>query len=77
VQAIVPNLPSVPVQMLILKGRRIYGMADDFFDYATVLPPYRYADQEALLAALDAQVIGPAEAMAAEIVRRRADRRAS
>jgi hypothetical protein len=59
---IVPALPSVPVQPLLLASQREYGMFEHFKRYPWVLEPYLYEDQEGLLVALTEKVIGPAEA---------------
>ena len=64
--AIVPNLPSVPVQPLLLASQREYAMFDFFRRFPWVLEPYHYDDQESLLASLDEKVIAPAEAKAKE-----------
>jgi len=64
--AIVPNLPSVPVQPLLLASQREYGMFEHFRRYPWVLEPFLYKDQDGLLAALTDKVIGPAEAKAKE-----------
>lgn len=61
--AIVPTLPSVPVQPLLLASQQEYGMFEHFRRYPWVLEPYLYEDQDGLLAALTQRVIGPAEAM--------------
>lgn len=62
--AIVPALPSVPVQPLLLASQREYGMFEHFKRYPWVLEPYLYEDQDGLLAAIEDKVIGPAEAKA-------------
>ena|ERR1039458_447952 len=63
---IVPNLPSVPVQPLLLASQRGYGMFEHFKRFPWVLDPYLYDDQDRLLAAITEKVIGPAEAKAKE-----------
>jgi len=68
--AIVPNLPSVPVQPLLLSSQREYGMFEHFRNYRSVLEPVLYDDQEKLLAELEAKVIAPAEARARELTGR-------
>jgi uncharacterized protein YjbI with pentapeptide repeats len=68
---IVPSLPTVPVQPLLLASQHEYGMFDDFRLYPWVLEPTLYADQDALLAELDEKVIAPAEAKAKEQTRNR------
>lgn len=64
--AIVPSLPSVPVQPLILESQREYAMFEHFTMYPWVLPIYHYTDQAHLLATLKKQVIDPAERKAHE-----------
>lgn len=59
--AIVPSIPSVPVQPLLLASQQEYGMFEQFRRYPWVLEPYLYEDQIGLLAAITEKVIGPAE----------------
>ncbi len=66
-QAIVPNLPSVAVRPIIVRGEREYGMFEHFKRYPWVLPVYEYADTPQLLASLLEQVISPAEAKVKEL----------
>ena len=61
--AIVPTLPSVPVQPLLLASQREYGMFEHFKRFPWVLEPFLYNDQDGLLAAITEKVIGPAEVM--------------
>jgi hypothetical protein len=70
-QRIVPSLPSVPVQPLLLSSQYEYAMFKDFLDYPWVLVPYRYDNLENLLASLEEEVIAPAETKAQEIEERR------
>ena len=58
---IVPDLPSVPVQPLLLEGSDEYGMFEHFKRYPWVLETYRYPSSERLIADLGERVIGPAE----------------
>ena len=58
---IVPDLPSVPVQPLLLKGSAEYGMFEHFRRYPWVLETYRYPSSERLIAGLGKHVIDPAE----------------
>jgi hypothetical protein len=67
---IVPNLPSVPVQPLILTSQHEYGMFEHFTRYPWVLPVYRYGDEASLLQSLQEQVIAPAEQKAQELASR-------
>lgn len=70
-QRIVPDLPSLPVQPLILEAQYEYATFKDFLDYQWVLLPYRYRDVEGLLASLTEKVIAPVLAKAKEIEERR------
>jgi uncharacterized protein YjbI with pentapeptide repeats len=58
---IVPDLPSVPVQPLLLEGSDEYGMFEHFKRYPWVLETYTYASSERLIADLGERVIGPPE----------------
>jgi uncharacterized protein YjbI with pentapeptide repeats len=61
----------VPVQAIVLEGQREYAMFVDLKTrYHWVLEPYRYTDNETLLAQLDQMVIAPAEAKAKELIRK-------
>jgi hypothetical protein len=57
---IVPHL-SVPVQTLLLASERPYALLDDLSKYPWFLPPFRYKDQEHLIASLGEKVVGAAE----------------
>lgn len=70
-QRIVPELPSLPVQPIILASQYEYSMFIDLQDYPWVLPIHRYTDTDALLTQLDALVIAPALTKAEEIAERR------
>jgi uncharacterized protein YjbI with pentapeptide repeats len=70
-QHIVPSLPSVPVQPLLLSSQREYAMFKDFLDFPSVLMPHRYESLKDLLDSLGKKVIAPAEAKAQEIEKRR------
>jgi hypothetical protein len=64
---IVPALPSVPVQPLLLASQQEYGMFEHFRRFAWVLVPVLYEDKAKLLADLDTRVIAPREAKANEL----------
>jgi hypothetical protein len=64
---IVPDLPSVPVQPLLLEGSDEYSMFEHFRHYPWVLNLYRYESQEQLIVDLADRVICPAEAKVLEI----------
>jgi len=59
--AIIPHLPSVPVQPLLQSGIIEYGMFSDFRDYRWVLEPVRYDNTEHAIALLRNNIIGLAE----------------
>ena len=61
-QAIVPNLPSLPIQPLLLASQHEYGMFEHFKRYPWVLETYIYESQDELLTSIQERVIAPAEA---------------
>jgi uncharacterized protein YjbI with pentapeptide repeats len=65
--AIVPTLPSLAVQPLILASQHEFGMFEYFTRFPWVLPLYRYADEGSLLQSLQEKVITPAEQKAKEL----------
>jgi hypothetical protein len=66
-RAIVPDLPSLAVQPIILGSQEEPGMFDFFRPYPWVLKTHRYNSQEQLLADLSERVICPAEAKVSEL----------
>jgi hypothetical protein len=60
-RAIVPDLPSVPVQPIILAMQEEPGMFDFYRNRPSFLTVHRYVSQEQLLADLGEKVIRPAE----------------
>jgi hypothetical protein len=59
--AIVPVLPSVPVQPILLESDSPYGMFEHFSAYPWVLDTCRYPDSDFLIQNLTTHVIEPAE----------------
>ncbi len=59
--AIIPDLPSVPIQTVILASEREYGMYEHWKRYPWVLPLFRYDDVQHLLDSIGQNIIGPAE----------------
>jgi uncharacterized protein YjbI with pentapeptide repeats len=66
-QLIVRDLPSVPIQPLLLAGTDEYVTFENAQRYPWVLPTYRYASIQSLLDSLSESVIGPAVSRAAEL----------
>jgi len=66
-QAIVPNLSTVPVQPLILADQHEPGMLDSFCNYPWFLPILRYTALDHLLGFLATKIIAPAEEKAREL----------
>jgi hypothetical protein len=69
-KTIVPDLPSVPVQPLLLATQHEYAMFEYFRRYPWVLEPFLYDNEAMLLVALKEKVIGPAEAKAKELIKK-------
>jgi uncharacterized protein YjbI with pentapeptide repeats len=66
-QSIVPNLPSVPVQPLLMVSDSEYGMFEHFKRYPWVLKTHIYNNIESLISSLVEKVIVPAELKAMEL----------
>jgi uncharacterized protein YjbI with pentapeptide repeats len=66
-RAIVPDLPSVPVQSIILATQEEPGMFDFYRSRPSFLTVHRYADQKQLLAEIGDKVIRPAELKVREL----------
>ena len=66
-QAIVPELPSVPVQSVIIASQDEPGMFDFYRHFPWFLPVHRYDAPAELLAELSERVIEPSEAKALEL----------
>jgi uncharacterized protein YjbI with pentapeptide repeats len=69
-KAIVPDLPSVAVQPLILKDQREYAMFEHFVRYPWVLPIYEYENQEQLLLNILDKVVEPCEKKVDEMAKK-------
>ncbi|TAH42530.1 MAG: hypothetical protein EYC67_15795 [Betaproteobacteria bacterium] len=59
---IVPRLPSVPVQPILLRGDPGYAMFEHWTSYRTMLPVYQYRDQADLLDNVQQAILAPVEA---------------
>jgi hypothetical protein len=66
-RAIIPDLPSVPVQPIILAMQEVPGMFDFYQNFRSFLQVHHYADQEQLIADLGDKVIRPAELKVLEL----------
>jgi hypothetical protein len=66
-QAVVPDLPSVPVRLLVQRGAEEYAMIGHFKRYPWVIDTYEYEDSQRLLGELTEQVIAPAEQKVEEL----------
>jgi uncharacterized protein YjbI with pentapeptide repeats len=67
-QAVVPDLPSVAVRLLIKKSSPEYGMLGFFRRYPWVVKDsYEYENDEEVVASIKENVIGPAEAKVKEL----------
>jgi uncharacterized protein YjbI with pentapeptide repeats len=56
---IIPLLPSVSVQPIILSSERAYAMYEYWPSFNSVLPEFAYEDEQHLIENLDAKVIQP------------------
>ena len=65
-RAIVPELPSVPVQPVIIASQEEPGMFDFYRHFPWFLPVHRYDTPAQLLSELSDRVIEPSEAKALE-----------
>ena len=66
---IIPDLPSVPVQPILLSSQNEYAMFEHFRRYPWVLDVFLYQNNSALVDALSNKIIVPAELKAAEMTR--------
>jgi hypothetical protein len=58
-KTIVPHLPSVPVQPVLLESQRGYAMFEHFERFPWVRPTYYYKNTEQLLLTLEHQILEP------------------
>jgi hypothetical protein len=65
-RAMVPELPSVPIQPVIIASQEEPGMFDFYRGFRSVLPVHRYDTPAQLLSELSDRVIKPSEAKALE-----------
>ena len=66
--AIVPGLPNVPVQPLVLGTADVYAtFKENYKHYHWVLPPFRYDDLDHAIASLPKMVLDPVEAKLKEL----------
>lgn len=56
---IIPFLPSVPVQPILLASDREYGMFDHWRSFSSVLPEFLYQNEQDLINNLETKVILP------------------
>jgi hypothetical protein len=68
-QAIVPTLPSVPVQPLLLAPEPEYALFQHISRFPWVLDTYYYANVDEVLASIEDKVITPAETKVRELAR--------
>jgi Pentapeptide repeats (8 copies) len=68
-ERIVPDLPSVAIQPLLLASQYEYSMFEHFRRYPWVLEPILYKDEKELLADIAEKVIAPAEKKVKEQIR--------
>lgn len=69
-QRIVPNLPHVPVQPIILASQKEYAMFEHYKYYPWVLEIFLYENAKELLNCISSKVIIPAEEKATEQISR-------
>lgn len=56
---IIPSFPSVPILPIIVEGEYEYSMFEHWKRFDSVLPIFRYQNQEDLLINLDNEILGP------------------
>ena len=66
-RAVVPDLPSVPIQPIIFATQEEPGMFDFYRNFRSFLNVHRYASQEQLIVELGEKIILPAELKVPEL----------
>jgi hypothetical protein len=66
-RAIVPDVPSVPVQAIILETQEEPGMFDFYRNRPSFLKVHRYSSREQLISELGEKIILPAELKVSEL----------
>jgi uncharacterized protein YjbI with pentapeptide repeats len=66
-RVVVPELPTIPVQPLLMSGGKEDKALQRLTRHHWVLPAYRYKDLDTLAVSVSTAVIGPAEAAAREL----------
>lgn len=56
---IIPSFPSIPILPIIVEGEYEYSMFEHWKRFDSVLPVFRYQNQQDLLINLDAQILRP------------------
>lgn len=65
--AIIPDLPSVPIQPIIHSGEKEYAMFEHWRRFTWVLPEHTYTSGEELISAIPEKIIEPAERKVEEL----------
>jgi uncharacterized protein YjbI with pentapeptide repeats len=68
---VIPLLPSVPIMPVIVRPQEEYSMFEHFFGFRHVLKPFRYRNQDHLMASLETKMILPAEKLAKRLAGKR------
>jgi hypothetical protein len=68
---VIPLLPSVPIMPVIVRSQEEYSMFEHFFGFRHVLKPFRYRNQDQLIASLETKMILPAEKLANRLAGKR------
>jgi uncharacterized protein YjbI with pentapeptide repeats len=66
---IVPDFTSLPIQLILLRGRAEFVSLSHLTKFPWVLPIFEYNDREHLLGSLDKSIVSPAEDMVRKLRR--------